>query len=117
MPANVTPVTASPARGVEGQNIVLTFVITNDDPLVTVSNIRWEFTGVHIITDITDSSDPHYELFNDRRSLLITQLTSAHQGIYTLFATNEAGTRSSSILLTVEGNPLNLSLFIAIDYQ
>ena len=103
VPANITAVTVSPVRGVEGQNTVLTFKITNDDPLVNVSNIRWTFTNVHRVIDITDLSDPHYKLINERRSLRITQLTTAHQGIYTLFATNEAGTRSNSITVFIEG--------------
>ncbi|XP_019853400.1 PREDICTED: hemicentin-1-like [Amphimedon queenslandica] len=106
VPASVTPVSPSPSFGVEGQSIVLTFSITQDDPLVNTSNIRWTFRGTAGLLDITETDNPHYELINERRSLVITQITSAHQGIYTLFATNEAGTRSNSINLQLQGPPV-----------
>jgi hypothetical protein len=106
VPAAVRLVTSSPHNGVEGQDTTLSFIIANDDPLVNSSNIRWEFTNAHDITDITHSTDPHYQLSSDRLSLTIIQLTSAHQGIYTLFATNQAGTRSNSIILNIQVSPL-----------
>ena len=99
VPANITMLTSSPAVGVEGRSIVLSFLITNDDPLVKVENIRWEFTLFGSPEDITDSTSSHYILAEDRRSLTIQQLTSAQAGLYTLFATNEAGVRSNSIRL------------------
>ena len=106
VPANVTPITPSPLFGVEGQNIILTFSITQDDPKVNTSNIRWTFRGTSGLLDITESGDQHYQLMNERRSLTITQLTSAHQGVYTLYATNEAGTRFNSINLQLQGKAI-----------
>ncbi len=106
VPANVTRVSQSPIASVEAETIVLQFNITQDDPLVLVDNIRWELlTSDGLIEDITLSSltDPHYELSSDRLSLKVIQLTSAHQGKYTLFATNEAGTRFNSIDLLIQG--------------
>ena len=105
VPANVTAVTDSPIIGVDTESVVLQFVITQDDPLIQVNNIRWEFlTSDGLVEDITTSSitDPHYELSADRLSLTIVQLNFAHQGRYTLFATNEAGTRSNSIDLFIQ---------------
>lgn len=105
VPANVTPVTSSPLTGVDAETVVLEFMITQDDPLVQVDDIRWEFTANdRSVEDITLSSitDPHYQLSSDRLSLTIIQLSSAHQGRYTLFATNKGGTRSNYIDLIIE---------------
>lgn len=102
MPANITALTNSPALGIEGQSIVLEFLITNDDPLVSVGNIRWNFTAFNTPEDITDSNSVHYVLSNDSLSLTIIQLTTAQIGLYTLIATNEAGERSNSIRLTLQ---------------
>uniref|UniRef100_A0A1X7ULZ4 G-protein coupled receptors family 2 profile 2 domain-containing protein n=2 Tax=Amphimedon queenslandica TaxID=400682 RepID=A0A1X7ULZ4_AMPQE len=106
VPANVTPISPSPSFGVEGQSIVLTFSITQDDPLVNTSNIRWTFRGPAGLLDITESSDSRYELSSNRRSLAISHLlTSSDEGYYTVYATNEAGTQNASIQLMVEGPP------------
>lgn len=105
VPANVTPITNSPTTGVDTETVVLEFIITQDDPLIQVNNIQWKFTANdRSVVDITELSDtdPHYELSANRLALTIIQLSSAHQGRYTLFATNEAGTRSNSIDLFIE---------------
>ena len=107
VPANVTPITPSPVHGVEGRSVTLIFAITEDDPPVQVSNIRWQFSSTSGTIDITDSTDSHYDLSADRRSLTINQVTSAHHGQYTLFATNEAGTRFNSTNLIVQGKRLD----------
>lgn len=88
--------------GVEGQSIVLSFLITEDDPPVSVENIRWEFTSLGATINITNTSSSHYMLSEDRRNLTIQQLTIAQAGMYTLFATNKAGERSNSIRLEVQ---------------
>ena len=101
VPADVMPVTQSPLTVLEGQSITLIFTITNDDPLVQVNNIQWEFGTV----DITEllMTDEQYELSDDRLSLIINHVSlSADQGIYTLSATNEAGIRSASIEIIIE---------------
>ena len=101
VPADVMPVTQSPLTVLEGQSITLIFTITNDDPLVQVNNIQWEFGTV----DITEllMTDEQYELSADSLSLIINNVSlSADQGIYTLSATNEAGIRSASIEIIIE---------------
>ena len=106
VPANVIPFTPSPVHGVEGRTVILIFTITEDDPPVQVSNIRWQFSSTSGTINITDSTNLHYDLSADRRSLTIDQVTSAHHGQYTLFATNEAGTRFNSTNLIVQGKRL-----------
>lgn len=84
--------------------VTLSFSISNDDPLVQTENIRWErLTSLNVPLDITESDDPHYQLANDRLSLTIVQLTDGQVGIYTLYATNEAGTRSNFVALVLQG--------------
>ena len=90
--------------GVEGQNIILTFSITQDDPKVNTSNIRWTFRGTSGLLDITESGDQRYQLMDERRSLMINHLVpSSDEGYYEIQATNEAGTRNASIYMTVQG--------------
>ena len=81
---------------------MLRFVITEADPLIKVENIRWQFTFLGRDVDITESSSGHYQLSDDRRSLTINQLTIQQGGLYTMFATNEAGTRSNQITVLIE---------------
>ena len=100
VPPNITALTPSPVHGVQGHNVNLSFSITDDDPKVNVSNIHWKIYGIHGNVDITDS--PYYQLSSNRLMLLINQLTDTHGGIYTLYATNEAGTHSKSIKLIIE---------------
>ena len=104
VPANVTPLVASPVIGIEGNSATLSFSITDADPPVKTENIRWErLTPVNEIIDITDSDSEHFQFAKDRLSLTIVQLTDGQVGLYTLFATNEAGTRFNSIALVLEG--------------
>lgn len=104
VPATVTPLVTSPIVGIHGMMVTLIFSISNDDPLVQTENIRWErLTSLNVPLDITESDDPHYQLANDRLSLTIVQLTDGQVGIYTLYATNEAGTRSNFVALVLQG--------------
>ena len=102
VPANVTAVTSSPAVGIEGQSVTLQFIITEADPPVKVENIRWQFSFLGNDVDITESESRHYRLSEDRRTLSINQLTTAEGGVYTLFATNEAGVRFDRIRVVIE---------------
>ena len=101
----MTAVTSSPVVGIEGQSVTLQFTITEADPPVRVENIRWQFSTPLMDNplDITNTSSNHYQLSDDRRALTVNQISTAQQGLYTLFATNEAGVRSSSIRLLLEG--------------
>ena len=98
----MTAVTSSPAVGIEGQSVTLRFIITEADPLVKVENIRWQFSFLGKDVDITESESRHYRLSEDRRTLSISQLTTAQGGVYTLFATNEAGVRFDRIRVVLE---------------
>ena len=98
----MTAITSSPAVGIEGQSVTLQFILTQADPLVRVENIRWQFSFLGMDVDVTQSNNRHYQLSEDRRTLSINQLTSAEEGVYTLFATNEAGTQFNRIRVVIE---------------
>ena len=55
------------------------------------------------MNDITNSTDSRHMLALNRLSLLIDGITHSDEGEYILEATNEAGTRSNSTILTVSG--------------
>ena len=94
----------------------LKFAISSDDPLVQTENIRWErLTPLNVIIDITESDSPHFQLADDRLSLTIVQLTDGQIGRYTLFATNEAGTRSNFIDLVLQGKRRESSLSYQVE--
>ena len=94
MLANLT----SPVIGVNGSSITLIFTITEDNPPVVLDEIQWLFNGTVL------SAGNRVSFSMDRRSVTITQLqVLLDEGIYTLIATNPAGTTSASIFLNVQG--------------
>ena len=107
----VPPLVLSAAEEVvalEGDSATLQFSIESASPPVQLSDIRWYFqpTGANS-TDITQqatlpgtSSTLVYS--NDRLSLTIGRITRQADGIFTLSATNPAGTTSNSTYLSVE---------------
>ena len=102
----MTAITSSPAVGIEGQSVIVQFIITEADPPVRVENIRWQFSDplMNDPLDITNTSDfIHYQLSEDRRTLTVQQFITSLQGMYTLIATNEAGVRSSSVMVVLQG--------------
>ena len=86
------------------QNITLPFVIQNDFPTVVPSDIKWTFTDVHgnlIHNPII--SGVNYVFSEDNLNLTIVNADNALEGLYTLVATNVAGSGSASTELVVEG--------------
>ena len=72
----------------------------DDSPLVLVESIRWTFNDVELVEDIGGRIT-----FSDNRlSLTITNLNLSDEGVYTLTATNPAGSSSENIFLDVQGN-------------
>ena len=104
--------------GIQGMSVTLRFSISDDDPLVQTENIRWQrLTPLQVPIDITESDSQHFQLADDRLSLTIVQLTDGQVGLYTLFATNEAGTRSNSITLVLEGRQHEATLSHSVEQQ
>ena len=109
----VPPVVLSAAEEVvalEGDSATLQFSIESASPPVQLSDIRWYFqpTGANYSTDITQratlpGSRSTLVYSNDRLSLTIGRITQQADGVFTLSATNPAGTTSNSTYLSVEG--------------
>ena len=111
----VPPVVLSAAEEVvalEGDSATLQFSIESASPPVQLSDIRWYFqpTGANYSTDITQratlpgsNSTGTLVYSNDRLSLTIGRITQQADGVFTLSATNPAGTTSNSTYLSVEG--------------
>ena len=80
--------------------IVLEFNISGDVPPVSLDNIRWTFNDIELMEDIGG----RITFSENRLSLTITNLNLSDEGVYTLTATNPAGSSSASIFLDVQGN-------------
>ena len=106
VPATVTSLTALVLHHTFGDNVTFRFSLSNDDPPVQTTNIRWLFHTLRSTVDITDSSDDRHTLALDRLSFLIDGITHTDEGEYILQATNEAGTRTGSVFLSITGQTL-----------
>ena len=96
----VTSNLTSGVIGLLNESITLQFSIIYDSPLVLVESIRWTFNDVELVEDIGGRIT-----FSDNRlSLTITNLNLSDEGVYTLTATNPAGSSSENIFLDVQGN-------------
>ena len=93
----VRAVLTSPVIGVFGKSITLQFNITKDNPLVIPDNIQWQFNG-------TDLVGGDRVVFSENRfSVTLNQLSLSDEGIYTVTASNPAGSDTDSLFLDVEG--------------
>ena len=80
------------------QSVTLTFSIVDASPQVILDNIQWMFNDA-VINNFTE------HIFSpDLLSLTLTNVQHSDQGYYSLTATNEAGTNTTSVFLEVEGN-------------
>ena len=96
--------------GIQNMNVTLSFTISDAFPEVQTGNIQWTFRGVNrsslnIPTDSTTStfSDLMGVFSGDRLNLTLLGLNNDFEGIYTLTATNEAGSDSAVVDLVIEG--------------
>ena len=89
--------------GVVNNSVLLQFAISEDFPKVQISNIFWTFNG-SILNNLTNTlTDLRYNFSGNLLNLTISLLQHRDEGVYTLTASNEAGTNSSSINLQIEG--------------
>ena len=101
---------AEEVTGLEGNSATLQFSIARASPPVQPTGIRWFFqpTGANNAEDITQrnslpdgSSTLAYS--DNRLSLTVGEITQQSGGLFTLSATNPAGTASNSTNLITEG--------------
>lgn len=93
--------------GVEGNDFKMGFSIDFDIPLVQSHNIQWHFTNLSnmtiVILENSTSISSRYVFSDNFHNLTISNVKLRDRGRYTLTATNEAGTRSSTLYLNVNG--------------
>ena len=79
-------------------NITLNFSIEADSPPVLLEDIQWSYDGVEL------QEDGEHVLFSvDRLAVTITNLSLSDEGVYSLMATNPAGSDSATITVDVQG--------------
>ena len=91
--------------GVVNQSVTLTFSIVDASPQVILDNIQWMFNDT-VINNFTEPLLLEHIFSPDLLSLTLTNVQHSDQGYYSLTATNEAGTNTTSVFLEVEGNVL-----------
>ena len=101
--------------GVEGEEAVLTFNVTNAFPPVTIDNVRWLLNREGNIADITNNTMVNNNIltFESNSSTQIYSLTVSNiqpnfTSRYILSVRNPAGVDSNFINLIVEGTDSNL---------
>ena len=88
---------SSPVIGVIGRSTTLTFNIIEDNPIVIPDDIQW------LLNDNELHAGGRISFSIYKRSIIISRLQLLDEGVYTLIASNAAGTSRSSIYLDVEG--------------
>ena len=110
-PPVVTPIGSSNQEAVSTRDIVsgtavLAFEVSSAVPPVRLEDLMWSFTsdggGAAVLLDY-QASLPRHSFSSDRLNLSIANLSVGDAGLYSLTATNLAGSNCSSILLTVFG--------------
>ena len=96
--------------GIELMSVNLTFTITDASPVVQPQNIQWTFTDVNgnsfdIPTNSTTITFSNLMgvFSGDRLSLTLSSVNNSFEGIYTITATNAAGSDSAVVELVIEG--------------
>ena len=96
--------------GIPERSVTLTFTISEASPEVQAENIQWTFrdlngSSFNIPTNLltTTFSNLVGVFSSDRLSLTLTGLTNDFEGMYTMTATNEAGSDSETVELVIEG--------------
>ena len=96
--------------GILEMNVTLSFTNVDAYPEVRTENIQWTFSNLNGSSfDIpTNSVTTNFSILTGvfsghRLSLTLSGLTSDFEGMYTMTATNEAGSDSATVELVIEG--------------
>lgn len=122
MPPTVTS-TNERSLVTKGNKFDITFDITRSSPIVSVDNIKWEFTSIesnavpivlntscaginstcYISSTCNDTKYQRYNFSDNLQTLIITDAQVSDSGTYRLTATNPAGAQYAEFVLTVQG--------------
>ena len=84
--------------GLIKNDITLHFSIKDASPPVLLEDIQWSYDGAEL------REDEEHVLFSvDRLAVTITNLSLSDEGVYSLMATNPAGSDSATITMDVQG--------------
>ncbi len=86
--------------GVVGLSAVIQFIITMDQPPVTLEDIQWSYG--ELVFSVSNSSRIIFS--PDMLTLTIADISYKDEGTYTLSASNLLGSGSASIFLDVQGD-------------
>ena len=102
------PLIAVETRDLSSTEISIEFSITRDYPSVEMDGIVWSYRESEesletVNTTMLDSDDSRISFSGDLTTLTILDVNFFDAGLYTLSATNEAGTHNNTIELVVHG--------------
>ena len=100
------------AIALTGEGFKIVFAIASDIPKVSPIDVTWRFTptrGGGVTRDLDDSADQRFQFSPDRLTLTISGVSLFDDGVYTVGATNPAGSDSDYTRLTVYGEELEYS--------
>ena len=84
--------------GLIKNDITLYFSIEEASPQVLLEDIQWTYDGADLQED-----GEHVFFSVDRLAVTITNLSLSDEGVYSLVATNPAGSDSATIAVDVQG--------------
>ena len=108
VPPEVTPSAGMTSKTTNvGDPITITFTVVNEPaPNVTREGIQWVFTGSNNSVNLPCTSSPKYTFSSDCLSLTVNTTIGSDAGLYQIVVTTEAGTATSSVVLSFRGGEL-----------
>ena len=115
VPPTVLPTSVQPLIGVETRDgsrseVSIEFAITRAEPRVELQDIEWSYRsmsdGMEMDLDTFFNDSDKFALSDDLTSLTVFNVSLFDAGMFTLSASNEAGTHNATIQLSVHGECL-----------
>ena len=103
MPPRVLVVSEDPV-GVVNRSVNISFIILEAVPLVMVDSIQWHYNYSTLLNNGDMSLIDNLIFTSDLLTLTLSDIQHSDQGVYSLTATNEAGTNTAQVFLEVQGN-------------
>ena len=112
VPPFVRPIGPSTVIAIEHEFIRISFEILNAHPMVEVSGITWRYNDVIVLNDLNTLNGAILSFSNDKRTLIISNVTYEIEGQYFFSAFNGAGRGSNLLTVNVEGKCLVVCVYM-----